>query len=163
MFDYDNDWDAINKIKSMPGRKWSRTYSCWHIPYTEGALRQLKILSGDKLESRQLEGLSGGRVGQAGQTRSGFGDSRPALLQGAGHPAGIQPQFRTINQYGGDCRIVVGDRLVLLRSASGWIQAFVPHDKKSWIGHVKSIPGRHTAGHFLDTEYAEKTQSHTEA
>ncbi|MCO6492771.1 MAG: phage integrase N-terminal SAM-like domain-containing protein, partial [Phaeodactylibacter sp.] len=137
-----NDWDAINKIKSMPGRKWSRTYSCWHVPHTEGALQQLKILFGDKLEARQLESLSGERAGQAGQTGSGSGDSRPAPLQGSGYLADIQPQFRIINQYGSDCRIVVGDRLALLRSASGWIQAFVPHDKKNWIGHIKSIPGR---------------------
>ncbi|MCB0558939.1 MAG: hypothetical protein H6573_30900 [Lewinellaceae bacterium] len=44
--------------------------------------------------------------------------------------------YITIIQNGSARRIVAGNRLCLLRSTSGWIQAFVPHEKKNRIEHI---------------------------
>ncbi|MCB9035959.1 MAG: tyrosine-type recombinase/integrase [Lewinellaceae bacterium] len=144
------DWAAISKIKSIPGRKWSHTHRCWHVPFTEDALRQLKGCFGGQLDARQLEGVPGQTSAQACLAHAELQNPEPALLQASApaqpespFPAArIQPEFRTITQYGGARRIVVGNRLALLQSSPQWIAAFVPHDKKNWIEHIKSIPGR---------------------
>lgn len=39
--------EYIDKIKQIPGRKWSQTRKCWHIPYTPQAFRQLKSIFGE--------------------------------------------------------------------------------------------------------------------
>lgn|GEM_PF-62605 len=36
--------DAIAKIKTVEGRRWSQTKKCWHVPYTRDAYGQLQQL-----------------------------------------------------------------------------------------------------------------------
>ena len=144
------DWAAAGKVKSIPGRQWSRTHGCWHIPFTEEALQHLKDCFGGQLDIQPLEGLSRQRSEHAHRTHTELqypepAAGRPAASQLPESPAlvsSIKPEFHTVTQYGGAYRIVVGNRLILLQSSPEWIQAFVPHDKKSWIEHIKSIPGR---------------------
>lgn len=143
------DWPAISKVKSIPGRKWSRTHECWHIPHTEDALRRLKNSFGEDLEIQGLEPFFE-RTGQARQAASLPESPEPASFQvvpsaqlkHTGVSTRIQPEFHTITRHGAATRVVVGSRLVLLLSSSGWIQAFVPYDKSAWIEHIRNIPGR---------------------
>lgn len=41
------DKEKINKVKQIPGRKWSQTKNCWHIPYTTEAFKALKDIFGE--------------------------------------------------------------------------------------------------------------------
>jgi integrase/recombinase XerD len=36
--------NALQAIRSIEGRRWSKTIGCWHIPYTKAAYSQLKAL-----------------------------------------------------------------------------------------------------------------------
>jgi len=38
MLIFNFDYDLIEKIKALPGRKWSKTKNCWHIPFQEDYL-----------------------------------------------------------------------------------------------------------------------------
>jgi integrase/recombinase XerD len=44
-FPYNQELSSI--LKQIPGSKWSRTLSAWHIPYTQAAFNQLKKLFPD--------------------------------------------------------------------------------------------------------------------
>lgn len=142
------DWPAISKVKSIPGRKWSRTHECWHIPHTEEALRRLKNCFGEDLGIQELGGFSGptGQTEQASPPENhepAYSRATPsAPLRPFGATTSVQPEFHTIKRYGVVTRVVVGSRLVLLLSSSGWIQAFVPYDKSAWIEHIRNMPGR---------------------
>jgi integrase/recombinase XerD len=35
-----------------------------------------------------------------------------------------------------------GNRVIVRSSTPGWLDVFVPYDKKAWIDHIKRIPGR---------------------
>ena len=72
------DWAAISKIKSIPGRKWSHTHRCWHVPFTDEALQRLKNCFGDQLEARQLEGVPGQISAQACLARAELQNPEPA-------------------------------------------------------------------------------------
>lgn len=39
-----NNEQCKNLVRQVPGRKWSKTHSCWYVPYTTEAFRQLKAL-----------------------------------------------------------------------------------------------------------------------
>ncbi|MCD4788796.1 MAG: tyrosine-type recombinase/integrase, partial [Bacteroidales bacterium] len=45
VFDYDEE--LIEKIKNMPGRKWSKTMKCWHVPYREDYSEHLQSVLGE--------------------------------------------------------------------------------------------------------------------
>ncbi|RNI27186.1 recombinase XerD [Rufibacter immobilis] len=36
------DSSHTDRIKAIPGRKWSKTHRCWHVPYTKEAFAQLR-------------------------------------------------------------------------------------------------------------------------
>ncbi|MCB0376698.1 MAG: hypothetical protein KDD04_12335, partial [Sinomicrobium sp.] len=72
------DWAAIGRVKSIPGRKWSQTHRCWHVPFTEDALQRLKNCFGDQLEAWQLEGISGQISAQACLARAELQNPEPA-------------------------------------------------------------------------------------
>jgi len=52
VFDYDEE--LIEKIKNLPGRKWSKTMKCWHVPYREDYQKNLKDVLRD-LEIKFIE------------------------------------------------------------------------------------------------------------
>jgi len=41
MLIFDFDYNLIEKIKELPGRKWSKTKNCWHIPFQDDYLNFL--------------------------------------------------------------------------------------------------------------------------
>ena len=45
VFDYDEE--LIEKIKNIPGRKWSKTMKCWHVPYREDYLKHFQCVLGE--------------------------------------------------------------------------------------------------------------------
>ncbi len=45
----------VEKIRQIPGRKWSQTRKCWHIPYTPQAFRKLKQIFGDVIINTNSE------------------------------------------------------------------------------------------------------------
>ncbi len=49
IFDYDRD--LITLIKNINGSAWSHTMKCWHIPYSDDSIEEVKKL-------QQIEGVS---------------------------------------------------------------------------------------------------------
>ena len=45
---YKRDADFIAKIKTIRGRRWSKTKNCWHLPYSKESFEQLKIVFGEE-------------------------------------------------------------------------------------------------------------------
>ncbi len=45
VFDYDED--IISKVKTIPGRRWSDTLKCWHVPDTEKILALIEAFNAE--------------------------------------------------------------------------------------------------------------------
>ena len=56
MFEYNNE--IITDIRSIPGRRWSKTMNCWHIPYKEGYLNYLDAFFNGKYQFRSKQNNS---------------------------------------------------------------------------------------------------------
>lgn len=52
IFDY--DLKTLQKLKAIPGLKWSKTMRCWHAPDTELVRKQLVSLSGNAIKETQM-------------------------------------------------------------------------------------------------------------
>ncbi len=56
------DIDLVQQIKDLPGRKWSKTKNCWHIPFQEDYLaflnerfnNEIKFLPGENINNKYL-------------------------------------------------------------------------------------------------------------
>ncbi|MBN1414962.1 MAG: tyrosine-type recombinase/integrase [Bacteroidales bacterium] len=45
----------INRVKAIEGRRWSRTMQCWHLPYTEYCIKELRKMKEElKLEIPEI-------------------------------------------------------------------------------------------------------------
>lgn len=44
LLDIPYDKDIIEKIKMIPGRKWSKTKNCWHVPDNQESMRYINRL-----------------------------------------------------------------------------------------------------------------------
>ena len=44
MLDIPYDEAIIEKVKMIPGRKWSKTKNCWHVPHDQQSMRYIKRL-----------------------------------------------------------------------------------------------------------------------
>ena len=45
---FKRDAGYISKIKTIHGRRWSKTKNCWHLPYSKESFEQLKIVFGEE-------------------------------------------------------------------------------------------------------------------
>jgi site-specific recombinase XerD len=52
LFDYDRE--KIDLIRKLPGRRWSKTMNCWHIPYKKDYLRYLTNQFNGKIDFKDL-------------------------------------------------------------------------------------------------------------
>jgi len=42
--EFSYDLSLINKVKQIPGAKWSATHKSWHVPFTASVLQDVKKL-----------------------------------------------------------------------------------------------------------------------
>ncbi|MGB3849305.1 MAG: hypothetical protein WA958_05010, partial [Tunicatimonas sp.] len=48
--DFPYDAETITKVKALPGRQWSQSKKCWHMPDTAESMRLLEALGGTLVE-----------------------------------------------------------------------------------------------------------------
>ena len=103
---------AIAAIKEVPGRRWSRTHRCWHVPHSPEAYGQL------------LE-----RFEVVLPDESGKAAPPPGLAAAAKNKVEppSQPSPRPV---------------FLEKENDRRLKAFVPPERKDWIALVKKIDGR---------------------
>ena len=115
--------ENINKIKSIPGYRWSQTKKCWHIPYTPQAFRALKAIFGEVIivypESIQRSNPKFRR------SDSGFEKEQNPITN----------QYQQEEQYN-------SNQVLELSIENDYrLKAKVPYYKKDWIKVIKNIPG----------------------
>ena len=44
---FDKQADLITKIKTIKGRRWSKTKNCWHLPYSKESFEAMKSVFGE--------------------------------------------------------------------------------------------------------------------
>lgn len=113
---FDRNYDFINKIKSIHGRRWSQTKKCWHLPYSSESLENLKLKFGE-------ENLV-------------FPDTKQVPLKK------LQVQFISYHTGNDTRKKVIGEKIIVELKNKNWIEVYVPSQKKGWIGILKNINGR---------------------
>jgi len=122
---FERDTDLISKIKTIRGRRWSKTKTCWHIPYSVESFEELKAVFG---ESR----LDYDKKDKKTQ----------AVLEKEVYLPKKEVQFFEYrrNEIGG--RKVVGEYLIIKKRTDVLLEAYVPYEKKGWTEVVRNIIGR---------------------
>ena len=115
---------AKQLIKSIKGRKFSRTHRCWYIPDTLEALEALK----QHFEVETLQPLN-----QIKDERE-KGTSQKT--------SNTQKKLQSQQQGNRTFEVFTGNKVLLEAHTQKWIRAFVPYDKKGWIEIVRNIVGR---------------------
>ncbi len=148
-FEKNQDW--ANKVKTIPGRKWSATKRCWHIPYSASSFEKLKSL----FDERQIEIINPKVKQHRGEvpplvkaeenenTRKDNDDQKLYEQAFAKWNDYDTPLSFEDYQLGDEIRKkVVGNKIIAKRVDEKWLALFVPGDKKKWIAVVKNISGR---------------------
>jgi len=66
VFKYDDE--LIEKVRKIPGRKWSQTMGCWHVPYSDDYIDKLKrflptdLIVNDELLINKKDSKSDGSI-----------------------------------------------------------------------------------------------------
>ena len=107
--------DLILKIKSISGRRWSKTKNCWHLPYSKKSFEAL---------------------------RNVFGESNLNYPKQSNPSGNKQPQFVGYQSVKGSKKKVVGRKIIINKIDKKSLEAFVPYDKKGWVEIVGNIDGR---------------------
>ena len=74
----------------------------------------------------------------------------------------MKPRFVEIEKDGEKQKMVVGDFLIIEGEDKQWLRAYVPNDKKNWIGLVRNIPSRkwNAEGKYWLIPFVRKTISY---
>ncbi len=128
-----NTEPAKHRIRQIQGRKWSRTHSCWYIPYNTAAYNQLKEHFEVTIET----------------------DKANLVQEKSAKPSNIIPVLnkeisqkekeivKKITDKDGNIRKqVVGSYLYLFYDSPKWFRVYVPFDKVGWINAIRKIPGK---------------------
>ncbi|MEM6319148.1 MAG: site-specific integrase [Bacteroidota bacterium] len=115
---------ARQRIKSVTGRKFSRTHRCWYIPNTFAALEELK----QHFRVEALEPLN---------SRTPPVTNLPKTTTPTSKEATSSNNANTVTSYG-----FTGQKIRLEKVNAEWIKAFVPYDKKGWIEVIRNVIGR---------------------
>lgn len=107
----------IDKIKSINGRKWSKTKNCWHVPYNKDSFDSIEKVFGKE----QIHYLNKNNVSVKGK---------------------IQPQIKEYPLLGEIRKKYTGEKILIQQLNNEWIKVFVPHDKKGWSEVIRNIQGR---------------------
>jgi len=130
------DEGIISKIKQIEGRLWSKTHSCWHVPYSPAAYRQLKDLFNINVPSEFV------KPEKNEPELPHIQKDTVLAAPGESKKGDIQPQFIDYKNNGKTGRVVSGEKILVKKLNQHWLAVYVPYDKKIWMGAVKGIEGR---------------------
>ena len=105
----------IDKVKTVEGRKWSKTKNCWHLPYSKRSLAKMEQL---------------------------FGSENLIYPKKVNLSKKEKPKFITYEKGGVITKRIIGDKIIVDKRKKNWLELFVPFDKKGWINCIKNIDGR---------------------
>jgi integrase/recombinase XerD len=110
------------KIKQVPGRKWSKTLQCWHVPDTEASLAMLEALFERQENNKSiLQGPENGRAAMQGKTPGDGDEETKASKERNTPPSGEAFTVLHPSQTAGGIEVNV--RLILMGNA---IKIFLP-------------------------------------
>lgn len=123
---FEKQADLITKIKTIYGRRWSKTKNCWHLPYSKDSFDALKVVFGES-------NLEYPKMTEQVQFEK---------------PQTVEYQFN--NEFR---KKTIGSKIIVKKKNKKWLETFVPYDKKGWIETIRIVDGRRwnpeTASWFL--------------
>ena len=120
--------ELLIKIKSIEGRRWSRSKNCWHVPYNKSSFQAIEVAFGkDNLLFQNKKRIS---------------DSQRKIPLSKREKGKIQPLIKDYPCYGEIRKRFVGDKILVQGLNDKWIKVYVPHDKKGWLEVIRNINGR---------------------
>ena len=133
---YQETWQQ--KIKAIPGRRWSKSRGCWCLPFEKKALLALRETFGDLLEERLDEStkliFEDTRAQQKEQSQSSVSPPNKTLAS---------KSIKTYNYQGQQRKVFTGEQIVVEAYDDDlWLKVYVPQDKDGWSRTVKNIQGR---------------------
>lgn len=109
----------LDKLKTIEGRKWSKSKNCWHLPYSTKSFNALRNLFGNTLILPTKE---------KNEKDNSFGRIIPNL-QDYTYKGNLHKRF-------------VGKKILIQKIDHKSIAVYIPYDKRAWINVVKNINGR---------------------
>lgn len=132
------DW--IAKIKSLPNRAWNKEHKYWSVPKDEAVLGQLTELFGTILQISTTIHFTNSK-GESVKTNQEIGEEGlKKLIPKLSLPTDLL--FKEVLQDGRTFKVFVGQKIAIRKANEGWLQVWIPYDKKDWIKIIKNIPGR---------------------
>ncbi|MEL7021744.1 MAG: tyrosine-type recombinase/integrase, partial [Bacteroidota bacterium] len=125
-----NGNDFRKKIKSITGRKWSATKSCWHVPYSKQAFAELKATFGE------LEIIGQPKIVDVPP------QEKELTVKSSVNNSVTPPTYSQFERNGEWQKMVVGQQIICDCNESNWFILYIPFDKKGWINVVRNIHGR---------------------
>ncbi|MFK7774727.1 MAG: tyrosine-type recombinase/integrase [Saprospiraceae bacterium] len=123
---FEREAQLINKIKTIEGRKWSKTKNCWYLPYKKESFEAIeRVFVGDKII---------------------YPKSPKSRLAKTTEKV-IEENISTVNystyKYKEEIRRkVIGKLIIVKQTQQEWIELYVPFDKTGWLNVVRHINGR---------------------
>lgn len=96
---FEFDMIISNRIREVEGSRWSSNLGCWHIPYTDNAIKQIeKIIVALEIRAVGLDKLKKERQGKYFD-RLLFGVNRDAVVSFEGYLISLRYSSRSIRLY----------------------------------------------------------------
>jgi site-specific recombinase XerD len=159
------DW--IEKIRTIPGRAWNEQEKYWSLPFVKTTVKNLTdwfgkylqwgfpipdnlletyLPKGWKQHPTPIKGSFSSQQYQAPQfKRVSSGPPKPmpaASVNKLNIQPNASPNLLTYQVNGLDLQKVVGEKVVIVKRGDHFLEAYIPHDKKGWVGQIREIPGR---------------------
>lgn len=122
----------------MPDRAWNKKEKYWSVPKDEETIDALKKLFGNFLKidegiftSKVLMNEESNPIKKSVDSKS---NSNPPIL--------ADTYFKTIQQGNRTFKVFVGEQIIIQKGKFGWLNVWVPYDKKGWISVLKNVLGR---------------------
>lgn len=126
-----------SKIKSIKGRKWSRTLKCWHIPHTKPVYNDLLRL----FSKENILVISKKRT--ASEIKKETVKKIDTLSSNQKDINYCSPQFISKKAENGyRSKVVVSKSLIVNELDLNTLTAYVPYFMNNWIEIIKKIDGR---------------------
>ena len=123
--EFDKNWEWINRIKSIPGRKWSATKNCWHLPYNAVSYERVRAL----FHESEIEILKNVNLEKVRNDKTFVKCNTTVRYVEYLHGEEVRKK-------------VVGNRIIAKKEIPRWIELYVPFDKGGWIEVARNIKGR---------------------
>jgi hypothetical protein len=135
-----NRKDWIEQIKKIKGRAWNLEEKYWSLPRNQATVASLKRSFENHLDWD--ESILHLAFSTKESVKDEISNNYISIKNTSANIAIPDQFFRNINKNGSLVKVYFGDKLILKWLSSEWLIAYVPYDKKGWIGVMNKVPGR---------------------